>query len=78
MANRLKPLKKQREQAEQRIAALDGEKAQLEGRMATSLAAADMADAGRRLKAVADELERLEHRWLELAGEIEAAEATSG
>jgi ATP-binding cassette subfamily F protein 3 len=78
LASRLKPLKKERDQAEQRIVALEGEKAQLEGRLATGLAAAEIADAGRRLKAVADELERLEERWLELAGEIEAAEATAG
>ncbi|MDE2606388.1 MAG: ATP-binding cassette domain-containing protein [Burkholderiales bacterium] len=78
LAARLKPLRKEREQAEQRIAALESEKAQLEGRLATVLTPADIAEAGRRLKAVADELARLEDRWLELAGEIEAAEATGG
>jgi ATP-binding cassette subfamily F protein 3 len=46
--------------------------------MATSLGPAEIAEAGRRLRAVADQLKALEHRWLELAGEIEAAEATSG
>nr|WP_222623080.1 ATP-binding cassette domain-containing protein [Ramlibacter cellulosilyticus] len=78
LATRLKPLKKERDQAEQRIAALEAEKAQLEGRMATVLAPAEIADAGRRLKAVAEELESLEERWLELSGEIEAAETASG
>jgi ATP-binding cassette, subfamily F, member 3 len=78
LASRLKPLKKEREQAEQRIAALESEKAALEGRLATVLTPGDIADAGRRLKAVADELGQLEERWLELAGEIEAAEATNG
>lgn len=78
LATRLKPLKKERDQAEQRIAALEAEKTQLEGRLATVLTPADIAEAGRRLKAVADELGDLEERWLALAGEIEAAEAASG
>lgn len=78
LATRLKPLKKEREQAEQRMATLEGEKSQLEARLATALPPAEIADAGRRLKAVADELGLLEERWLALSGEIEAAEATSG
>jgi len=78
LAGRLKPLKKERDQAEQRIASLEGEKAQLEGRLAGALPPADIAEAGRRLKAVTDELERLEERWLELAGKIEAAETAGG
>ena len=61
-----------------RIAALETEKAQLEGRLATSLAPADIAETGRRLKAVAGELEQLEERWLALSGEIEAAESAPG
>jgi ATP-binding cassette, subfamily F, member 3 len=75
LATRLRPLKKELEQAERRIAALEAEKAQLEGRLATVLTPAEIADAGRRLKAVAEELGTLEERWLELSGEIEAAEA---
>lgn len=78
LATRLKPLKKEREQAEQRMAALESEKSQLEARLATALPPAEIADAGRRLKAVGDELGLLEERWLALSGEIEAAEATSG
>ncbi|HEX7891224.1 MAG TPA: ATP-binding cassette domain-containing protein [Ramlibacter sp.] len=75
LSTRLKPLKKELEQAERRIAALETEKAQLEGRLATVLTPAEIADAGRRLKAAAEELGTLEERWLELSGEIEAAEA---
>ena len=37
--------------------------------------AADMAAAGKRLKAVSDEVETLESRWLELTDAIEAATA---
>ncbi|MBK6007846.1 ATP-binding cassette domain-containing protein [Ramlibacter ginsenosidimutans] len=78
LASRLKPLKKERDAAEARIAALETEKAQLEGRLATSLTPADIAEGGRRLKAVAEELEQLEERWLALSGEIEAAESAPG
>ncbi|HYE40032.1 MAG TPA: ATP-binding cassette domain-containing protein [Ramlibacter sp.] len=78
LATRLKPLKKERERAEQGMAALESEKAQLEARLATALPPAEIAEAGRRLKAVTDELSGLEERWLELSGEIEAAEAVAG
>jgi ATP-binding cassette, subfamily F, member 3 len=78
LATRLRPLKKERDAAEARIAALETEKAQLEGRLATMLTPADIAEAGRRLKSVAEELEQLEERWLALSGEIEAAESATG
>ncbi len=78
LATRLKPLRKERDAAEARISALEGEKAQLEGRLATALSPADIAEAGRRLKAVAEELAQLEERWLELSGDIEAAESAGG
>ncbi|MDB5914726.1 MAG: transporter-related protein [Ramlibacter sp.] len=77
LSSRLKPLKKEREDAERRIATLEAEKAQLEQRMATPLAPQAIAEAGKRLKAVGDELESLEERWLELSGRIEAAEAAT-
>jgi ATP-binding cassette subfamily F protein 3 len=75
LATRLKPLKKELEQAERRIAALAGEKSQLEAQLSGALPPTEIAEAGRRLKAVGDELARLEERWLELSGEIEAAES---
>ena len=78
LATRLKPLKKEREQAEQRMAALEAEKSQLEQRLAAGLPPAEIAEAGRRLKTVGDELSLLEERWLELSGDIEAAEASGG
>lgn len=74
LSARLKPLKKELEQAERRIAALETEKGGLEARLATALPPAEIAEAGRRLKAVTDELASLEERWLELSGEIEAAQ----
>lgn len=78
LAARLKPVRKDLEQAEARIATLEQEKTVLEARMGTALPAAEIAEAGRRLKAITDELARLEERWLELSGTIEAAEAEAG
>jgi ATP-binding cassette subfamily F protein 3 len=76
LSARLKPLRRELEQAEQRIAALEQEKSGLEARLSTSLPPAEIAEAGRRLKAVTEELGSLEERWLELSGDIEAAAAT--
>ncbi len=75
LSARLKPLKKEREQAEQRMAALEAERTALEAKMAQSLPPAEIAEAGRRLKGIGDELAALEERWLALSGDIEAAEA---
>ncbi len=75
LADRTRPLKKALQQAEQRMQALAAEQAGLEQRLASPLAPADIADAGRRLKAVAAEISTLEDEWLSLTGEIEAIEA---
>jgi ATP-binding cassette subfamily F protein 3 len=75
-ATRSKPLRKELEQAEKRMGALNAEKATLEARLSHSLPPADIAQAGKRLKAVTDELHTLEERWLALSGEIEALETT--
>ncbi|HMS06163.1 MAG TPA: ATP-binding cassette domain-containing protein [Burkholderiaceae bacterium] len=74
LAARTQPLKKQLAQAEARMAALQAEKSDLEGRLSGPLAPGEIADAGRRLKAVAEELEQTEGRWLELADAIESLE----
>jgi len=74
---RLKPLRKELEQADQRMAQLSHDKAALEKRLATRLAPADMAEAGKHLKAANDELAALEERWLALSGEIESIETTA-
>jgi ATP-binding cassette subfamily F protein 3 len=71
-ATRLKPLKRELEQAEQRMAALNADKATLEARMATCLQPSEIAQAGKRLKAVTDELHALEERWLALSGDLES------
>jgi ATP-binding cassette subfamily F protein 3 len=77
LASRLRPLKKELEQAEQRMAALESEKSALETRLSSVLPPQEIADAGRRLKTVGDALAALEERWLELSGEIEAAESAA-
>jgi len=75
LATRLKPIKRELEQAEQRMAQLHKEQAALEARLATALPPAEIAQAGQRLKAVTGELGALEERWLALSGDLESAEA---
>ncbi|HSW17076.1 MAG TPA: ATP-binding cassette domain-containing protein [Ramlibacter sp.] len=77
LSARLKPLRRELEQAEQTMAQLGVEKHALEARLADGIAPADMAEAGRRLKAVGDELQQLEERWLEITDEIEAIDAAA-
>jgi ATP-binding cassette, subfamily F, member 3 len=67
----LRPLKKEQQQAEEKMAALEGEKAALEAALAQPMEPAQIAEAGRRLKAVTEELAWLEHRWLELGEAID-------
>jgi ATP-binding cassette subfamily F protein 3 len=66
-----KPLKRELDQAEKRMAELSGDRAGLEAKLAASLPAPELADAGRRLKAVNEELHKLEERWLELTEQID-------
>ncbi|MEJ5988968.1 ATP-binding cassette domain-containing protein [Ramlibacter sp. PS3R-8] len=77
LSTRLKPMKKELEQAEQRIATLEAEKVVLEATLSRSPGPADIAETGRRLKAVADELATLEERWLALSGDIETAQGAA-
>jgi ATP-binding cassette subfamily F protein 3 len=73
MAAQTRPLKRELEQNEQRMASITAEKNQLEQLLTTTTSPPDMADAGRRLKALADEVVRLEERWLELTEQLEAS-----
>ncbi len=76
-SSRLKPLRKELEQADQRMAQLSGEKAALDAKLGTRLAPAELAEAGKRLKTINEELASLEERWLQLSGEIESIETTA-
>jgi ATP-binding cassette subfamily F protein 3 len=69
---RAKPLKRELEQAEQKLAQLSNDKALLEARLATAPPVNDIAEAGKRLKAVNAELHALEERWLELTDQIDS------
>lgn len=71
LAEKTRPLKKELEKVEARMGALNTEKTQLEERLSTPLPPAEIAEAGKRLKAVGDELEQCEERWLELSEKIE-------
>ncbi|HYF19314.1 MAG TPA: ATP-binding cassette domain-containing protein [Ramlibacter sp.] len=74
-AARTKPLKRELARVEQEMARLQAEKHELETRLAAPLPGAEIAEAGKRLKAAATALEAAEERWLELSGEIEGIEA---
>ncbi|WP_119966325.1 ABC-F family ATP-binding cassette domain-containing protein [Simplicispira lacusdiani] len=76
-AEKLRPLKRELEQVDKRLAALAKERAELEERLTQPLPPAEIADCGRRLKAGNDETEGLEERWLELSAQIEEASAAS-
>ncbi|MDA8446702.1 ABC-F family ATP-binding cassette domain-containing protein [Paracidovorax valerianellae] len=78
LAEKTRPLKRELEQINQRLAALTAEKAQIEERLTQALPPADIAENGRRLKACSDETESLEERWLELSSEVEALESQAG
>uniref|UniRef100_UPI004047FA98 ATP-binding cassette domain-containing protein n=1 Tax=Limnohabitans sp. TaxID=1907725 RepID=UPI004047FA98 len=77
LAAQTRPLKRELEQNELRMASIEAEKNRLEALLSTPISPADMADAGRRLKALADEVTGLEERWLELTSLLEEATSTA-
>ena len=77
IAARLKALRKELEQADQRMALLSKDKAALDARLSTRLSPVDLAAGGKQLKSLTDELAMLEERWLALSGDIEAIETTA-
>jgi ATP-binding cassette subfamily F protein 3 len=70
--DQLKPLKKELERIEKQMAQFTQERNALEASLNGPAAPAELADAGRQLKAVNASLEPLEERWLELTEQIEA------
>jgi len=70
---RQKPIKRELARAEERLSAASTERDRLEARLAQPLPPAEIADAGKRLKALNDEIAELEERWLRLTDELEAA-----
>jgi ATP-binding cassette subfamily F protein 3 len=70
-----RPLKKEQDSVEAQMAKLEAEKTALHDKLATPLPPADIAEAGKRLKVVEDELATLELSWLQLTEAMEAIEA---
>ena len=70
-----KPLRKELEKIDQKIHSLGAEKISLENLLTTSKVTTEIAQTGRRLKAIETDLVALEERWLELTEKIEVAAA---
>ncbi|MBM3386603.1 MAG: ATP-binding cassette domain-containing protein [Betaproteobacteria bacterium] len=75
LAAQTRPLKKELEHNEQRMAAITQEKSALEAQLSAPLPPAEMAEAGRRLKALGDELAALEERWMLLSEQLQELQA---
>ena len=65
-------LKRRLEELEARMAVLNGEGAALEAHLCKSPPPAEIAELGKRLKTVNDQLQQLEEQWLALSSEIES------
>jgi ATP-binding cassette subfamily F protein 3 len=72
---RTKPLKKQIDQVEKSMAQLQSEKIVLEKKLLEPITPSDIAEIGKKLKVINDELATLEEKWLGWTSEIEAIEA---
>ncbi|MFM9879092.1 MAG: ABC-F family ATP-binding cassette domain-containing protein [Burkholderiaceae bacterium] len=72
-SGKIKPLQRELQLAEQKMASLSLEKNQIETQLSTPLPAPVLANAGKRLKALHAELSQSEARWLQLSEEIELA-----
>ena len=77
LAEKTKPWKKELAALEQRMAALDAEDQALQQRLLEPLPGSEMAEIGKRLKALATEKETTEERWLEVSETIEQIETTA-
>ncbi len=75
IAEQTRPLRKEMEAIDKRLHALAAERAEIEAQLAEGAAASAIAEMGKRLKAIADQLEADEMRWLELGEQIEAMSA---
>ncbi|OWQ45426.1 ABC transporter [Roseateles noduli] len=77
LSEQTRPLRKEMEQIDARMKAWTEERAALEAQLSSpSQTPAQIADAGKRLKAIGDEVEAAELRWLELSEQVDAIHAT--
>ena len=70
-----KPLRKELDKIDAQMQALNLEKDTLQTQLATIKAPAELAQTGKRVKAIDLEIGQLEERWLELTEQIETAAA---
>ena len=68
-----KPLRQELEKIDSKIQALQNEKTNLQALLTTTTVPAEMAQAGKRLKAIETETGAIEERWLQLTEQIETA-----
>ena len=68
-----KPLRKELDKIDGQMQVLNLEKDQLQTQLANTRASADLAQTGKRIKAIDSEIGTLEERWLELTEQIETA-----
>jgi ATP-binding cassette, subfamily F, member 3 len=77
-AEDLKPLRKELNKVDNRLGVLFAERDQLEAALASGdTAPKDLADKGKKLKTILDEIAVLEGRWLELSTEIDSLSAAA-
>ena len=57
------------------MAVLNGEGAALESHLSTAVRQSEIAELGKRLKSVNDELKRLEDQWLDLSAKLDTVSA---
>ena len=76
-AEKTRPLKKELEQIDKRLAALATERAVLEDKLTQTLSPAEIAEYGRALKAGNEETAQLEERWLEISTALEEISAAA-
>jgi ATP-binding cassette subfamily F protein 3 len=72
---RTKPLKKQIDQVEKSMAQLQSDKTGLEAKLLEPISPSDIAEIGKKLKVINDELASHEEKWLGWTSEIEAIES---
>jgi ATP-binding cassette subfamily F protein 3 len=75
-AEQVKPLRRELIKVDNRLGVLFSERDELEAALAQAgVGPSELAEKGKRLKAVADEIEQLEGRWLELSTQIDTLSA---
>jgi ATP-binding cassette subfamily F protein 3 len=77
LAEQTRPLRREMDAIDKRLHQLAAERTDIETQLAEGAAAAAIAEMGRRLKAIGDQIEADELRWLELSEQIEALGATA-